>query len=104
MHKIKIYLKYKSETNKIKYKFIFFFVLIYILLLLFWYYIGCFCAIYRNTQLHLISDTLISFMTEFIYPFVLYIFPAIFRYISLKNKKISNECCYNFSKIIQYII
>ena len=95
---------YKSETNKIKYKFIFFFVLIYILLLLFWYYIGCFCAIYRNTQLHLISDTLISFMTEFIYPFVLYIFPAIFRYISLKNKKISNECCYNLSKIIQYII
>ena len=95
---------YKSETNIIKYKFIFFFVLIFILLLLFWYYIGCFCAIYRNTQIHLISDTLISFATELIYPFALYLLPVIFRFISLKNKKSSKKCCYNISRIIQYLV
>ena len=55
-------LKTKSSTNETKQgiinkliiKFILFFVLIYILLILFWYYLVCFCAVYTNTQIHLL--------------------------------------------------
>ena len=43
------------------YKFISFFIISFILLLLFWYYISCFCAVYINTQLHLLKDSIISF-------------------------------------------
>ena len=42
----------KKEFNKIKCKIIFFFVITYILLFSFWIYLGCFCAVYKNTQKH----------------------------------------------------
>jgi hypothetical protein len=54
--------KYENILKCIKIKFIFFYVLIFIILIFFWYYIACFCAVYRNTQVHLIKDTLISFV------------------------------------------
>ena len=47
-----------SQVDKtidlLKKKLLLFFIISYILLLMFWYYVGCFCAIYRNTQIHLI--------------------------------------------------
>ena len=95
---------YKSEIKKIKYKFIFFFILIFIFLIVFWYYVGCFCAVYKNTQIHLLTDTLISFATSLSYPLLLYLLPGIFRISSLKDKEKKSECRYNFSKIIQFIV
>ena len=97
--------KIQSKANEVKslifYKLILFYLISYIALLLFWYYIGCFCAIYKNTQLHLIKDTLISFGLSFIYPFFIYLLPGIFRIPSLKNKKNKKECLFKFSKILQ---
>ena len=95
---------YKSETKTIKYKFICFFIIIYILLLTFWYYVGCFCAIYKNTQIHLLTDTLISFATSLSYPLGLYLIPGIFRISSLKDKNNKSEYLYNFSKMIQLFV
>ena len=46
-----------------------------------------FCAIYKNTQLHLIKDTLISFGLSFIYPFGINLLPGLFRIPSLSEKK-----------------
>ena len=46
----------KNVKNILKIKFIFFFIVNIILILLFWYYLGCFCAVYKNTQYHLIKD------------------------------------------------
>ena len=46
--------------NKLIIKFILFFVLIYILLILFWFYLVIFCAVYINTQVHLLKTFLIS--------------------------------------------
>ncbi len=57
--------------------------------------------VYKNTQIYLIKDTLISFGTSMIYPFALYIIPGIFRIHSLKGK--NKEYIYNFSKIVQII-
>ena len=92
---------YKSEFNCIKCKFICFFIFMFIFLLIFWYYVGCFCAVYKNTQIHLLTDTLISFGTSLLYPLGIYFIPGIFRINALKNKEKKGEYMYNFSKIIQ---
>ena len=93
--------KTKEVLNCIKCKITIFFIITYIFLILFWAYLGCFCAVYKNTQIHLISDTLISFGTSMIYPFGMYLIPGIFRIIALKKKK--KKCMYNFSKITDII-
>ena len=94
----------KSSENLIRYlfyKFILFFIIGFIYLLFFWYYISTFCAVYENTQIHLIKDTLISFEISLVYPIGIYLIPGIFRILSLKTNK--REKLYKFSKIIQLI-
>ena len=95
---------YKSQSSAINCKFIFFFIIMFILLMAFWYYVGCFCAVYKNTQIHLITDTLISFSTSLLYPLVLYLLPGIFRIKALKNKEGNKETMYKISKIIQLCV
>ena len=95
---------FKSESNTLKYKFLLFFIIIFILLCIFWYYVGCFCAVYKNTQIHLLTDTLISFSTSLLYPLILYFLPGIFRIPSLKNIDKNKECNYKVSKIIQLFV
>ena len=90
-----------SESKAINCKFIAFFIIVLILLLFFGYYVGCFCAVYKNTQIQLIADTLLSFSISLLYPLILYFIPGLFRIPSLKN---SNECKYRISKIIQLIV
>ena len=92
--------KYKKLILTLKIKFIIFFILIFILLTFFWYYLSCFCGIYVNTQIHLIKDTFISFITSLVYPFGICLIQGIFRIFSLRNKK---PCLYKFSKILQMI-
>ena len=101
---ITILLKESQNLNAfLKIKFILFFIITYILLVLFWYYLACFCAVYKNTQIQLIKNTLISFNLSFFYYFGIYLFPGIFRIISLKNGKRNNECLYNISLILQLL-
>ena len=101
---ITILLKESQNLNAfLKKKFILFFIITYILLFLFWYYLACFCAVYKNTQIQLIKNTLISFNLSFFYYFGIYLFPGIFRIISLKNRKRNNECLYNISLILQLL-
>ena len=92
--------KKKNEFYQcLKIKFTLFYVISFILILLFWYYISCFCAVYKNTQIALIKDTLISFILSLIYPLFINLVPGMFRISSLKNDK--SKCLYIFSKIIQ---
>ena len=96
---------YKNKLSKLlkclKIRFICFYILSFIFLILFWYYLSCFCAVYRNTQLYLIKDTLISFGISLLYPFAIVLIPGFFRIPSLRNINQNKECLYNFSKIIQ---
>ena len=87
--------------GKLKIKFVLSFIIILILLVLFWFYLACFCAVYKNTQIHLIKDTLISFGTSMLYPIGIYLFPGIFRIMALKGK--DREFMFNFSKFLQMI-
>ena len=94
--------------NRLKFKFILFFIISTIFLLMFWYYISMFCAIYMNTQIHLIKDTLISFLMSLIYSFGIYLLPAIFRFAALsnRNKKTkrnkTRKFLFLFSKFLQF--
>ena len=100
--KVKVDLKnkFKSLVIMIKIKFVIFFLIKFSFLIFFWYYITCFCGVYRNTQIHLMKDSLISFSTSLIIPFALYLIPGIVRIISINNK---NKYLYEFSKILQLI-
>ena len=64
------------------------------------FYISCFCGIYENTQIHLINDSVISFITSMISPLGICLLPRIIRQYSLRNKK---PYLYKFSKILQMI-
>ena len=98
--------KNNSKTNSekiikiIKIKFILFFIINYLLLILFWYYISCFCAVFKYTQIHLIKDTLISFGLSLIYPIGINLIPGIFRIPALTKGNIN---MYRISKIIQIL-
>ena len=81
-------------------KFILFYIISIIFLILFWYYLSCFCAIYKNSQIHLIKGTIISFGLSLLYPLGINLLPGFFRLPSLKG---SRECIYKISKIIQLI-
>ena len=81
-------------------KIIVFFICSIILLLIFWYYISCFCIVYKNTQIYLIKNVLITYAILFMYPFILCLIPAVFRIPSLKK---SGECFYKITQITQLL-
>ena len=93
----KLYQKQKEVESTIKKKIVFFFIFGFLFLLLFSYYIACFCAVYKNTQVHLIKDFLMSFCSSLMYPFFICWLHGILRISSLKNGK--RECIYKVSKL-----
>ena len=105
------YYKIKGLTNKsqenikilmryIKIKIIFFFAFTFSLFLFYIYVITCFCAVYNNSQIIFIKDYVSSFILDLLCPFILYIFPTILRYISLKHCSKKVSIIYKLSKII----
>ena len=78
--------KKQSLYKILKIKIILFYVIIFSLLGFFWYYVTSFCGIYRNTQLHLIKDSLCSFATSLLTPFPIFLLPGFLRILALKKK------------------
>ena len=94
----------KSQMIKcLKIKFFLFFLFSFFLLVLFWYYISCFCAVYKNTQIYLFKDTSISFILSLLYPIGFSLLPGIFRIPALRAPKKDKECLYKFSNFLEYI-
>ena len=91
-------------TKVIKIKFLLYFIISTIFLIFFWYYLSMFCAIYENTQIHLIKDTLLSFLSSLIEPLGFYFIPGLFRIPSLSKHNKYRYILYRLSKIIQMII
>ena len=84
-------------------KFNLFFFISLIFMVLFWYYISTFCAVYKNTQITLILNTLICFIFTLIYPFVLRLLPGAFRIPALRAKSKNKENLYKIGNIIALI-
>ena len=93
----------KQKLKNIKIKFAIFFVLNFILLSFFWYYLTCFNAVYKNTQVYLIENTLISFGFSLVYPFIINISPTVIRIRSIQSSKKDQRCLYKTSQIFQII-
>ena len=100
--KNKCLLERKKVLFRIKCKISLFFIITYILLFFFWIFLGCFCAVYKNTQIHLLIDVMSSFGLSFISPLFINLFPGIFRMPSLIGK-IKRPYLYRFSKLLQLI-
>ena len=78
--------------NCLRIKLIVFFIFSFILLLFCWYFISAFCAVYQNTQIIFVKDSMMSFFTSMIDPFIIYAGTTLLRNISLAkcfNKKLS---------------
>ena len=83
----------------LKIKFVNFFILSNLFLIMFWYYMSCFCAVFKNTQFQVLKDALISFGLSFVYPFVISLLPGLFRIPSLRKAK--RKKLYFISRVIQ---
>ena len=81
-------------------KYILFFVITFLFLIFFWFYISCFCFVYKNTQIYLIKDTIISFGISLITPFLTYFLSASFRILALKDKNKGRNLIYIISKLL----
>ena len=95
----------KDKVSKVErcliIKNIIYFVFSFVFFLFFWYYLSSFCAVYQNSQKHLIINTFISFLLGLIIPFVINLVPVVLRRYSLNLN--NRECIYKFSKILQIL-
>ena len=101
-HQLYYSLVVKERNKFIKFvwiKFMIFHILNFLFIIFFWFYISLFCVVYQNTQIQLITDTLISYGTSNLYPFIMGIFPGIFRILSLKSKR-KSPLMYKVSQIL----
>ena len=96
--------KARQIERCLKIKLILFFVISFISMLFFWYFISCFCAVYKNTQIILLQDTGISFGMSLVYPFILSFLPGIFRIPALRAQNKNLKCLYKFSSLINWLI
>ena len=87
--------------KSLKIKFFLFFLISFVLLISFTFYIICFCGVYINTQVHLIKDSLVSFLLSLIYPFGIFFLLCMLRKLSLSDKNKDRECIYKLSQFVQ---
>ena len=73
-------------------------------MIFFWYFISCFCAVYKNTQKILIDDTLISFGISMLYPFGLNLLPGLLRIPAIKDPKRDKKMLYKISVLIAFFL
>ena len=86
----------------IKIKLICFFIFTFIFFGFYWYIIASFCAVYENTQIAFIKDSLISFLLSILYPFILYSIPSGLRLCAIRGKNKNLECLYKLSDVIPF--
>ena len=90
--------KLPKILKNLKIKFLCFYIFCFLFLIFFWYYVSCFNAVYKNTQLIVFKDTLISFGLSLLYPFILYLISSIIKLFSLKKFRKLLEFFYKLSK------
>ena len=86
----------------VKIKLTVYFIFTCLMFAFYWYAIACFCAVYVNTQSAFIKDSLCSFGLGLLYPFILYLFPAVLRLIALRATNSRLSFVYALSDIIPF--
>ena len=113
IYKIKDLLKKKNKVKRkkkifkiikcMKIKLLFYLLFTFLFMCFFWYFISAFCAVYKNTQVFFIKDSMMSFLISLLHPFVLYLIPSTLRILSLKDKKKRLKFLYILSDLIPII-
>lgn len=93
----------KDSKKCFRIRFTIFYVINNIIIIFCWYFLSCFCVIYKNTQILLIRDASCSLGFYMLYPFLLNLLPGALRIPSLNDKNKNKECMYNISKFISLI-
>jgi hypothetical protein len=88
--------------NCIYVKLICFYIFTFVFFAMYWYIISVFCGVYRNTQIHFIKDSIISFSICLVYPLFLYFVSASLRFCSLKFNKKRLNCIFTLSSMIPF--
>ena len=95
----------KGKIEKVKkclyIKYLLFYGISLVFIIASFYYLSSFCAVYKNTQIFVIKNTLITFLIFLLFPLVFSLLPCILRIFSLKNKM--NECIYKLSIYLQFL-
>ena len=89
--------------QSLKIKLIIYFIISFLFMGFFWYYISSFCAVYNNTQIILLKNTLFSFSLSMLYPFGYLLLPGLFRIPALRAKNKDKKIMYQLSKYIALI-
>ena len=66
--KIRSLMKMNKIYLIINIKLCFFFIITFLIFIFYWYVISAFCAVYMNTQIIFIKDSVLSFILSLIYP------------------------------------
>ena len=108
LHEIAVEKNFEKATSiayqakrRLSIKYICFFVVFTVIDTFIWYYLSSFGAVYQNTQVFIIENTMISIGFSLVFPFVYYLLPSILRINSLKRK--DGELLYKISKVTQFI-
>ena len=99
-----INIKSEEIEKSLKRKLIIYFIISYLLLAFFWYFISSFCAVYNNTQIILIKNTLFTFGLSMICPFGYLLLPGLFRIPALRAKNKDRRLMYKLSKYITLLL
>jgi len=100
----KIMVKQMFSSLKIfKLKIVLFNIIGLIILMFGWYYLTMFCAVYTNTQIHLLKDIFSSFGLSLVYPFGINLIPGFFRIYALRAPNKNRKWLYKLSQLISLI-
>ena len=88
--------KIKKIFKKMKIKLIMFFVVTFLFFAFYWYLISSFCAVYTNTQVTYIKDSVSSFCLGLVYPFIIQFCFALLRIFALRDKNSCSSFLYKF--------
>ena len=95
----------KGAFTAVTLRCILFYVFSIFIISLICFYEACFFAVFKNTQLFVIKNSIISLGAISLFPIIFSIFPASLRIISLESKeRKSRLCVYIFAKILQLIV
>ena len=95
----------EEKTNralvKVTTKSTLFFIINFIIMGFFWIYAGSFGIVFKNTQIYLLMDGVVTFCGVLTLPLLFCLLPAALRMSALNGK--NNECLYKFSQFLELI-